>query len=179
MSVTIVATVGAANANSFVTDAEMTAYCEARLNASVWTGADAQLPALVEATRDLSLLAWKGYRATAVQALAWPRTEVVNPDIPNSVLDPTEQYYDDDVVPQRVKDATCELALQYLLAGTSDIAVADPNAGVIRKRVDVLETEFARPVDRPQGLTRFPRVLQFIGPLLNAAGVGNLLLRRT
>jgi hypothetical protein len=179
MSVVIVATVGAANANSFVTDTEMTAYCDGRLNAAIWTGADAQLPALVEATRDLSLLTWKGYRATAVQALAWPRTEVVNPDLPNSVLDPTEQYYADTVVPRRVKDATCELALQYLLAGSTDLAVVDANAGVIRKKVDVLETEYAKPVDRPQGLVRFPRVLQFVGPLLNAAGVGNLLLRRT
>jgi hypothetical protein len=156
----------------------MTAYCEGRLNAGAWTGADAQLPALVEATRDLSLLPWKGYRATAVQALAWPRTEVVNPDLPNSVGDPTAQFYADDVVPQRVKDATCELALQYLVAGTTDLASLSPTAEVIRKKVDVLDTEFARPVDRPQGLARFPRVLQFLGPLLQGLGVGNLALSR-
>lgn len=171
MSLTIDATVGDAAANSYVTEAEMTAYCEGRLQGATWTGADAQLPALVEATRDLTRLAWKGVRVDLVQALAWPRTGVVNPD------DPDQGEFDDDVIPQRVKDATCELALQYLLAGT-DPAAVDANAAVIRKKVDVLETEYAAPVLRPQGLARYPRVIALVAPLTDNFGAGNIRLGR-
>ena len=82
---TIVATVGSASANSFVLETEMTTYCDARLNAAIWTGADAQLPALIEATRDLSLLTYVGSRVTSTQKLSWPRDYAPNPDAPRSM----------------------------------------------------------------------------------------------
>jgi hypothetical protein len=169
--ITITATVGSATANSFVTEAEMTAYCAARLNASIWTDAAAQLPALVEATRDLSLLEYDGTRTDAVQALSWPRYLAENPDAP-APLDIGAQfpgYFDDDVIPQRVKDATCELALQYLKLGTTDAASIDRLAGVIRKKVDVLETEWEKGA-HAVGLARWPRVLAYIEPLLAKSG---------
>ena len=176
MAITIVATPGDAAANSFVTAAEMTTYCAARLNASVWTGADAQLPALVEATRDLTLLGYLGGRASVEQALAWPRIWAADPDASTAYLD-TESvvrigdtavvYFDETTIPQRVKDATCELALQYLKAGTSDLAGTDSTQGVIRKRIDVIETEWA-PNQRATGLARFPRVMAYLDPLLDA-----------
>jgi hypothetical protein len=175
--ITIVATVGSASANSFVTADEMTAYCDARLNASTWSAADAQLPALVDATRDLSLLDYAGSRVDTTQALAWPRYLAPNPDAPSVLSDPAAiitsdgepYYFASDVVPQRVKDATCELALQYLKLGDTDASSNVDTRVVIRKKVDVLETEWAEPtpaVTPAVGLARWPRVMAYVAPLL-------------
>ena len=69
-------------------------------------------------------------------------------------------------VPDRVKHAQIELALEFLKAGTTDIAVGDPNTGVIEKTVDVLTTRWASGSSRPAGLDRYPRVVAFIAPML-------------
>lgn len=180
MALVITATVGSATANSFVTVAEMTAYCEGRLNASIWTAAAAQEPALVEATRDLSVLGWRGSRVDDVQALPWPRDYVPDPDAPwDAVLGETGlPEYATTEIPQRVKDATCELALQYLKAGTTDLAVPDATAGVVRKKVGPLETEWGDPGTRlTAGPARFTRVWSLVAPLLKA-GVGGLTVSR-
>lgn len=166
MAVTIVATVGSASANSFVTLAEAATYMEARLNASTWeTDAtnDTKNRALVEATRYLGTLAWLGTRSDDVQALAWPRELVVNPD------DPYGNYYDTDAIPQRVKDATCELAFQFVKSGTTDVAALDPNIEVQSKTIDVLRTDYVQH-GRRQGLARYPSVWRLIAPLVMVQG---------
>lgn len=189
MAVEIVAGVGNVAANSFVTAEEMTAYCEGRLNASAWSEDDENnLAALVEATRDLNVLPWKGARSTSTQALAWPRVDVENPDLravnDGLFLDPLSRRllvtYDGQVIPDRVKRATCELALQYLKAGTTDLAVADPTAGVIRKKVGPLETEWANAGAgaKVNGVSRFFRVWNELRPLLTSGGSGSLTLER-
>jgi hypothetical protein len=179
MPLAIVATAGAANANSFATAAEMSAYCDARLNATIWTGADAQLPALVEATRELTVLEYVGTRVDTTQALAWPRDYAINPDLPSvEYLGDIELlYFATTIVPQRVKDAACELALQYLKAGSSDLAVADANQGVIEKTVGPLTTKWGSPASRAVGMARFARVLDLLDPLLSNRGVGLTLVR--
>lgn len=172
MALTITATAGSASANSFVTEAEQIAYMAARLNSSTWTtvsGAtctETEKAAMIEATRDLNTRSWTGERVNTTQALAWPRQYATNPD------DPYANYYATTVVPQRVKDACCELAFQFVNAGTTDIASLDPNIGVIEKTVDVLTTKYAEPYQRAQGLARWPRVMNYIRPLLDeTAGV--------
>lgn len=176
MPISIVATVGAANANSYVTLADAETYLEGRLNISAWTAAttDTKNRALVEAQRTISPLPWAGSRTTDTQALAWPRQYVANPDAPlplqnvarENLLPTYIVYYDDDVVPQRVKDAQVELALEFLKAGTTDIAVADPNADIIRKKVDVLETQWADPGKRVAlNLAKYSRVMSLLLPL--------------
>ncbi len=172
MALVIDATVGGASSNSLVTVAEMTTYCEGRLNASVWTAATAQEPALVEATRELCALAWCGLTVSESQALAWPRQWVQNPD------SPAWNYYSTTEIPTRVKNAACELALQFLKAGTTDIAAASPTEGVIEKTVDVLTTRWADPRALTKGIHRFPSVYRYINPLLaNVAGVVVPLIR--
>jgi hypothetical protein len=144
---TLVATAGSASANSFATVSEGDTYCDTRLNASAWTGEtddDEKARALIEATRELNVLTYVGYTVTETQALVWPR--------------------------DYVKDACMELALQFLIAGTTDLAALDATQGVIRKRVDVLETEWATPYLRPTGLKRFPRVWALVQPLLVVQG---------
>jgi hypothetical protein len=174
----IVATVGASNANSFVTEAEMDAYVEGRLNSAAWTSDAAALPALVEATRDLSNLSWKGWRVTETQALSWPREHVRDPDA----------IYDEDVgelgfpeypvteIPQRIKDATCELALAYLKAGATDLASVDADTNLTSKTVGPLSKSWG-PAGKPTGLSRFPRVQQLIAPLLSPAASGLTVVR--
>lgn len=165
MAVTIDATVGGASANSFVLLTEMTTYMEGRLNSSSFDDAstDNQNRALVEATRWLSALSWRGDRVTDTQALAWPRQWAYDPD------NPAQTYYDTDEVPQRVKDATMELAFQFLKAGTTDIAGLDAQAGIRRKKIDVIETEYDT-VRRPTGMQAYPSVLRTIRPLLYPVG---------
>ena len=179
MPATIVATVGSTSANSFVTVAEMSAYCDSRLTGGAWTEDDSQTNALVKATRDLTVLEYVGTRVTNNQALAWPRDWAINPDKPSVeyVGNIELMYYGATEIPQRIKDATCELALQYLLAGSNDLASADNNQGVIEKTVDVLTTTWASPQARPTGLGRFPRVQALLYPLLLNAGAGISLVR--
>lgn len=171
MAITIVATVGSASANSFVTEAEQIAYMAARLNASSWTTVtgstleETEKAALVEATREISARDFKGQRVDSTQALSFPRDWCPNPD------SPVGDYYDTTVIPQRIKDATSELAFQFLKAGTSDIAGEDANQNIISRTVDVLSTEYSDPHSRTKGLARFPRVWQWIKPLLASSGI--------
>lgn len=167
MPISIDATVGGASANSFVTLAEATTYLSGRLNATLWDAAltDPQNRALVEATRELNNLAYDARRATNTQALQWPRFFAKDPDAAYFQV----WYFDSTVIPQRIKDATCELALEFIKAGTSDIAALDPTIGVIEKTVDVLTTRYAEPEKRRKGLARFPRVWSLVSPLLEGS----------
>lgn len=171
MTLTIDAGAGSATANSFCTEATAIDYMAARLNASAWTTVsgssctESEKAALIEATRELTVLGWVGARATATQALAWPRTYAINPDAPSFA----QQWFASDVVPQRIQLATAELAFQFLKAGSTDVAASDPNQGVIKKQIDVIVTEWM-PFQRPTGLALFPRVQALVQPLLASSG---------
>jgi len=149
--ITIVATPGASDANSFATLEEADAYLDLRLHADAWVGTEDKKRALITATRELDAMTYQGSRLTDTQALSWPRRGVPDP------------------FPRRLKDATCELAHELLRAGATDLIAPDPLASVVRKRVDVLETEYAHPSQRQQGIARFPRVTTLLGPLLESA----------
>jgi hypothetical protein len=174
--ISITATAGSATANSFVTEAEAIAYMATRLNVTGWVTVSGssctedEKKALIEATREISVLPFIAQRTDDVQVLSWPRTYALDPDAPSitGIQEIAQLYFDDDEIPLRVKNATCELALQFLKSGTTDLAVADPNAGVIEKTVDVLTTRWQN-YQRPTGLARFARVMNEIGPLLSNA----------
>jgi len=174
MPVAITATPGDANANSFVDEADAQAYIDARLNPDAWDGAavDDQRRALVEATRELDRLRWKGTPVTLTQALAWPREDVTIPDLPDDVTTESQSEYGTDEVPQRIQDATVELALEFLRAGTTDVAGLPSSIELKRRKTGPLEREFFAPHQRARGLSRFPRVVSLIRPLLDPAGVG-------
>lgn len=164
MPIAIDATVGGATANSFVTLAEAQSYMDGRLNESSWESAtpDTQNRALVEATRWLSSKQWGGARASSTQALQWPRFWAENPD----AMFGGNIWFDSTIIPQRVKDATCELALQFVKAGTSDVAALDPKQNVIEKTVGPLTTRYSDPNVRPQGLTAYPSVMRYVGMMI-------------
>lgn len=172
---TLVATSGSATANSFATIAECDTFCDARLNASAWTDEtddDQKARALIGATAELSARDWwDGKRATSTQALAWPRYFAKNPD------DTWGLYFDSSIVPQRVKNATMELAFLLLESGTTDLSVLDPTIAVIEKTVGPLTTRYAEPYARAKGMSRFPSVMRYLGPLVSSGGYTMPLVR--
>jgi hypothetical protein len=96
------AEMGGTGANSFVTLAEAEGYFATRVGAEAWTGATAAVrtQALLLAARALEQLRWHGTRASASQALSWPRTGV-----PGAT---------DGAIPAVIKAAQCEEALAWL-----------------------------------------------------------------
>lgn len=139
MPVTLIATAGDANANSYATLAEATAYHDTHLYGSTWTDADPddQARALIWATRILDAeVDWVGAKYTAAQALRWPRS---------SVLDRDGYTVAVDAIPTFLKQATAELA-RWLL--TED-RTAERGFGITRLKADVVELEFDKSDERP------------------------------
>ena len=121
MAVTVVATPGAANANSFLTVSEAQAIVDAHTPVAEWDTVDDQGALLVMATRIISAFfsgrrtlvhgkdpstrvfpAWTGLPATTTQRLPWPRS---------GMYDMNGNAIATDVVPEDLKIATTELAL--------------------------------------------------------------------
>ncbi len=105
---TINATVGSADANSYGTLAEANAYFAVRQSAN-WDGSDAHKEmALIKAAQFLDNVyrgRWLGQKATQIQALAWPRGWVVDVD---------GYGLSAETIPKEVKYAQFEAA--YLIA---------------------------------------------------------------
>lgn len=177
MAITITATAGAANANSFVTEVEFIAYLATRLNP--YTGAttsgatctESEKAALIEATRELDRLPYLGKRVSSLQALAWPRAFALDPDAPadpESVSDLDDLvYFGEAVIPVRVKEAQYEIALQFLKAGTTDLAAVDAEQNLTSKTVGPLSKTWSA-AGKPVGLARFPRAVRSLAPLLDS-----------
>lgn len=162
MAITLDFTVGGASANSFVTLTEANTYASGRLNAQAWEDDatdDTKNRALVEATRWLTELSWTGRRTTDTQALSWPRDFAIDPD------SPTGQFFANNAIPQCVKDATMELALQFLKGGTTDISTYDTKREIDKKKTDVLETTYSADRAKRQGLNLYPTVTRLISDI--------------
>lgn len=165
MSVTIVATVGSASANSFVTEAEFATYMASKLHGGGYykAGEGSRKIALVEATRELSVLRYKGSRATSTQALPFPRQSLPVSDSPAGA------YYSTSEVPQLVKDAQMELAHEFLRDEKVDVSVPDRKTPqLLSKQIgpDIKLTHSEGEVRPERGLARFPRVLSLLSPFL-------------
>jgi hypothetical protein len=151
-----------------------TAYLEHSLRAfDAWSDQepDDQLRALIEATRDITVLPFSGQRTAVAQALAWPRSYAVNPDLEFNA--PTI-YFDDDIIPKRITDATIELAYEYLVNALQVKSRTAPERVLTRTKVDILEKEWkvvgGAEKSQPTGMLRFPRVVDLLYPLLGAGG---------
>ena len=122
MAVVIVATPGAANANSYVTLAEAQAIVDGFIedaDVQSWGSGntDSQNRALFTATQRLDRERFLGARATDTQALQWPRTGVRKPDtyintyavgFPFRI---TTDYYTDTEIPTQIQYAQVVLAV--------------------------------------------------------------------
>lgn len=136
MAITIVATPGAADANSYATKAEADTYHQAHLSSSTWDDADTDTRnrALVMATRLLDEhLEWTGDVASDDQALLWPRSDMFyasGVEIPS------------DEIPQKLKEATAELARQLIAADrTADDDVS--SKGITRIAAGAVDLSFS------------------------------------
>lgn len=112
MAASIIATVGATNANSFGTLAEANTYHETVVHVDgAWDDVDADIkqPALIMAQQQMtSLICWTGYIANSTQKLPWPR---------NGMWERNELVYIlSNVIPDEVK--WCQFELARLLATT-------------------------------------------------------------
>ena len=164
MPVTIVATVGAANANSYVLATEADAYFDARLDSADWADADAddRARALIMATNRIDQEAFGGSRSSSAQALAFPRYGCYDRD---------GISIDSASIPAGIKKATYELALVLLqkdffadsgLEQFSDVAVG-PISATIRseRKAGTLPAHVARELapflTNPPGSVRLTR----------------------
>jgi len=181
--VAFLATVGGVSATSYVSVAEASSYLGDRLFAGAWDNADEQQrqQALTQATAWLDALAWRGTKATVAQRLAHPRKYLPTPEQDPEfreaqrieILDESVLYYPSNAVARPIQEATCELALA-LLGETADPSARDASEGITREKVGPLETEYAAPLVRKQGLARFPAVWTRIQPLLRHAQGGTV-----
>jgi hypothetical protein len=125
---------GKVDSNTYVSVADADAHNAATTFRDVWTFATADLKAqaLADATRSLDEnMEWLGYRAHDTQALDWPRQRVPNRNVaPIGSTIPWSygagsfgsppfsgigaQYWPTNVVPPRVIDAVCELAVELM-----------------------------------------------------------------
>ena len=125
----LIATLGAEDANSYVTRTDADAYFADRMHSEPWE-------ALTEANQDKLLITssrmldwhvkWKGVKTEVAQAMQYPREGVLRPD-------GTE--IDDDVLPPEIKIAVYEQALVNI---ASDRLSDDPLAGIGELRVSSL-----------------------------------------
>ena len=123
MAVTIIATPGASNANSYITLADAETYYETRLHKTSWsdeTDANKNI-ALVWATRLLDeYVLWYGFKVSSTQALMWPRS---------SIFDTEGDPVSSATIPSFIANATAEYAM-FLL--DSDITIEPGTKGYRR-----------------------------------------------
>lgn len=140
---TLIATVGASNANSYITVARGTTISEDTIGTFAWTTAttDNRERALITATRYLEQLQWIGTRATTTQSLSFPRDG----------LTCGEKVYSDTIIPPEVEIGCFDLAEAFLdnanlLGATSksngELIPGIPNASLRSARLDVIAVEF-------------------------------------
>lgn len=122
----IITTIGGSTSNSYVDVVTADAYFDDKVEAATWTGAmsDNKARALLMATQRMQSENWLGSRATTTQRLAWPRLNVHKIDGVGAGYGAGwggygygwffGDVYLSTEIPQQVKDAQCELALEFL-----------------------------------------------------------------
>ena len=143
MPATIDATIGGANANSYLTVAAADTLTESMLGTLAWATAttDSKTRALITATRGLDTLGWIGSKASTTQSLAWPRTD--------ASCDGTD--YASTAIPTPILYATFDLANSLLTTPTllltpptsnTSLIPGIPNRTLSKLKADVLELTF-------------------------------------
>jgi hypothetical protein len=160
---------GLANAESYISVADATAYHSARGNAA-WAAlaSDTIREQLLRKATDYMMqvyrLSWGGSRKTSTQALDWPRYDVPMQDAPSG-YGAYPAYYDDDIVPVEVKNACAELAFRASVADLSP----DIGQRVLREKVDVIEIEYA---DHGPQYATYRAIDNMLAPFLAAGSSG-------
>lgn len=128
MSLTVETGAGLTNAESYLSVTDCDAYVTRFDPSSAWL--DATTPnkeaALRRATQYLDgRYSFRGIRKTATQSLSWPRL---------SVYDDSNYLISDSTIPQKLKDATAELATRSL---TETLSPDSSSPGIKKEAVSV------------------------------------------
>lgn len=153
---------GVAGAESYASAAQASAYLLARGFA---TPAGGYEPLLLRAMDVLATRAWRGERASAGQALDFPRVGVPNR---------TGGYYAEDEIPADLVTGLILLA-HHIGEGQDPGVVAEP--AIRREVVDVIETEYAVPLGTTTRLelSAIPSVWSRLEPLVEPLAGGMFL----
>ena len=186
MAVTIDATAGGANANSYITLAEANTFVEAMISSSdvsKWTTGndDTRNRALTAAAERLDRERFLGARATDTQARQWPRTGVRKPDtyvntyatgFPFRI---SEDYFTDTEIPDQVKRAQIELAV-YLKNNVDGISLGGLEDF---KSVKIGNIEVTPDKAGAIGADRVPPMFERYLTGLRISGPGNIAIKRS
>ena len=187
MAVTINASVGAEDANSYLTLADAQAIIDGFVedaDVTAWASAttDQKNRALFTATQRLDRERFLGARATDTQALQWPRTGVRKPDtyintyavgFPFRI---TTDYYTDDEIPQQVQYAQVVLAV-YLHNNPDGIGLSglEDYKNVKIDSIDVTPNLGYGAV----GVDKIPPIVERYLTGLRISGPGNFAIKRS
>jgi hypothetical protein len=145
--------INADNANSYASEADLTAFAELRgveLPETI-------TPLLIKAMDYLEGLDWVGYRANPRQPLAWPRVNVV--------LDGYD--FPVDEVPREVITAQCMLAIEAI---DGDLLSSVREAAVKTERVEGAVTMTYAVADGEVFTPSYPAVTALLGSLAGGRG---------
>jgi hypothetical protein len=187
MAITIDASVGAEDANSYLTLADAQAIIDGFVedaDVTAWASAttDQKNRALFTATQRLDRERFLGARATDTQALQWPRTGVRKPDtyintyavgFPFRI---TTDYYTDDEIPQQVQYAQVVLAV-YLHNNPDGIGLSglEDYKNVKIGSIDVTPNLGYGAV----GVDKIPPIVERYLTGLRISGPGNFAIKRS
>jgi hypothetical protein len=136
MALTVIATAGAANANSYITVAEADAFMAQNFYAAAWEDveADAKAQLVITATRMLDeQYEWLGIINSTTQALRWPRGWVLDRD--------GAKYLDSTTIPTFLKNATAEMARMLSLKDRQQ-TLDDATSGITSVTAGSVSVEF-------------------------------------
>ncbi len=151
---------GLVGANAYANAADGDAYHDGHLYASAWTAATLanKEKALVMATRLIDAeYQFHGVKASATQALQWPRRQCRVPD--------EDDELPADAVPSAMVAATCELARELLIA---DRTTASPGEGLKYYNDGSIQTGYDKSDKRPVISSVAQALLAKLGALLKS-----------
>ena len=139
MAVTLDATLSGSTSNSYITMATAVQIAANMPGGGEWIAADEEIRnlSLIQATRWLETIDYKGDRCKASQRLKWPRNGAVCDGVTS----------DCSGIPYRIQEAEVALAIQYnsnpsLFPGNGSGSTAPAGTFVKRQKLDVLEIEY-------------------------------------
>ena len=186
MAVTIDATAGGANANSYLTLSDAQDIVDGMVedaDVTAWASAtdDQKNRALYTATQRLDRERFIGARATNTQALQWPRTGVRKPDtyvntyatgFPFRI---SEDYFSETEIPDQIKRAQIELAV-YLHNNTDGISLSGLNDF---KNVQIGSLNVTPDKTGAVGADHVPPMFERYLTGLRISGPGNIAIKRS
>ncbi|MEA2018493.1 MAG: DnaT-like ssDNA-binding protein [Campylobacterota bacterium] len=172
MAITLDATVGGTDSNSYVTLDEADTYFLSRANSSEWsniTDDEVKKSLLISATDRVSLEKFDGFLSNTSQALTFPRT-----DLP--LIDGRDV---DNIIPKTIKRAVYELAIHMVSVDISkpdlnDLPIEQLSVGSIslKYKIDKNDNASHSSQDLP------PLVLYLLDDLSYTAGNGAMTIYR-